>query len=72
MLVDKVRQWNSLYDTKSPDYRDQHMTANVWEETGKELKIKHFIFFTWAITLVFPITSNKEISQTQLEYLFIV
>jgi hypothetical protein len=29
-----------LYDTKSPDYRDQHMTANVWEEIGKELKIK--------------------------------
>jgi len=29
-----------LYDTKSPDYRDQHMRANAWEGIGKELKIK--------------------------------
>ena len=27
-----------LYDTKSPDYRDQHMRANAWEGIGKELK----------------------------------
>jgi hypothetical protein len=26
-----------LYDTKSPDYRDQHMRANAWEEIGKDL-----------------------------------
>jgi hypothetical protein len=30
-----------VYDTKSPDYRDQHMRANEWEEIGEELKIKH-------------------------------
>ena len=29
-----------MYDTKSPDYRDQHMRANAWEGIGKELKIK--------------------------------
>jgi hypothetical protein len=40
MLIEKVRQRTFLYDTKSPDYRDQHMRANTWEETGKELKIK--------------------------------
>jgi hypothetical protein len=40
MLIEKVRQRTFLYDTKSPDYRDQHMRANAWEEIGKELKIK--------------------------------
>jgi len=40
MRIEKVRQRTFLYDTKSPDYRDQHMRANAWEEIGKELKIK--------------------------------
>jgi len=40
MLIEKVRQRIFLYDTKSPDYRDQHMRANAWEGTEKELKIK--------------------------------
>jgi hypothetical protein len=31
MLVEKVRQRNFSYDTKSPDYGDQHMRANAWE-----------------------------------------
>jgi hypothetical protein len=30
-------------DTKSPDYRDQHMRANAWEGMGKELKIKQVL-----------------------------
>jgi len=40
MLIKKVGQRTFLYDTKSPDYRDQHMRDNAWEGTGKELKIK--------------------------------
>ena len=40
MLIEKVRTRTILYDTKSPDYRDQHMRANAWEQIGKELKIK--------------------------------
>jgi len=40
MLIEKVRQRTFLYDTKSPDYGDQHMRANAWEGIGKELKIK--------------------------------
>jgi len=40
MLIEKVRQRTFLYDTESPDYRDQHMRANAWEGTGKELKMK--------------------------------
>jgi hypothetical protein len=40
MLIEKVRQRTFLYDTKSPDYRDQHMGANAWERIGKDLKIK--------------------------------
>jgi hypothetical protein len=40
MLFEKVRQRTFLYDTKSPDYRDQHIRANTWEGIGKELKIK--------------------------------
>jgi hypothetical protein len=40
MLIEEVRQRTFLHDTKSPDYRDQHMTANAWEGIGKELKVK--------------------------------
>jgi hypothetical protein len=40
MLIEKVRQRTILYDTKSTDYRDQHMRANAWEGIGQELKIK--------------------------------
>jgi len=39
MLIEKVRQRTFLDDTKSPDYRDQHMRTNAWEGIGKELKI---------------------------------
>jgi hypothetical protein len=40
MLIEKVRQRTVLYNTKSPDYRDQHMRANTWKGIEKELKIK--------------------------------
>jgi hypothetical protein len=40
MLIEKLRQRNFLYDTTSPDYSDQHLRGNAWEEMGKELKIK--------------------------------
>jgi len=40
MLIEKVCQQTFLYDTKSPDYTDQRMRDNAWEEIGKELKIK--------------------------------
>jgi hypothetical protein len=39
-LIEKVRQRTFSYDTKSPDYRDQHARANAWEGIGKELKTK--------------------------------
>jgi len=59
MRKEKVRQLTLLYYTKSPDYTDQQMRANAWEEIGKELKINRFIFFRWASPVVFLITSNK-------------
>jgi len=31
MLTEKVRQRTFLYDTKSPDYSDQHIRAIAWE-----------------------------------------
>jgi hypothetical protein len=43
MLTEKVRQRTFLYDTKSPDYKDEHMRANAWEGIGKELKIKRIM-----------------------------
>jgi hypothetical protein len=47
ILIEEVLQPTFLYDTKSPDYRDQHMRDNAWEEIGKELKIKRkFYVFT--------------------------
>jgi hypothetical protein len=47
MLIEKVHQRTFLYDTKSPDYRDQQMRANAWEEIGKELNMKRkFYVFT--------------------------
>jgi hypothetical protein len=39
-LIEKVRQRSFLYDTKSPDYRDQQIRANAWEGIGKVFKIK--------------------------------
>jgi hypothetical protein len=44
ILIGKVCQQTISYDTKSPDYRDQHMRANSWEGIGKELKIKRKIY----------------------------
>jgi hypothetical protein len=41
MLAEKGRQRTFLYETKSPEYGDQHMRANAWEGIGKELKIKY-------------------------------
>jgi hypothetical protein len=49
-LLKTVSQRTFLYDTKSPDYRDQHMRrANAWEGIGKELEIKRFMWahVTW-------------------------
>jgi hypothetical protein len=40
IIIEKVRQWTFLYDTKLPDYRDQYVRANAWEGIEKELKIK--------------------------------
>jgi len=40
ILIEKAHQRTFLYDTKSPDYRDQHMRANASEGIGKELKMK--------------------------------
>ena len=40
MLIEKVRIRTFLYDTKSPNYRDQHMRANAWEGIGKEVKVR--------------------------------
>jgi hypothetical protein len=48
-----------LYDTKSPDYRDQHMRANAWEEIGKELKIKRK---TWREDNVSPLFIWKQVT----------
>jgi hypothetical protein len=42
MLIKKCAN-GLFYDTKSPDYRDQHMTANAWEGIRKDLKIKRFM-----------------------------
>jgi hypothetical protein len=38
MLIEKVRQRTFLYDTKSPDYRDQHMTAKNLRQRRYEEK----------------------------------
>jgi hypothetical protein len=46
MLIEKVRQRTFLDDTKSPDYRDQHMGANAWEGVGKEVKIKRKFYMS--------------------------
>jgi len=45
-LIEKVCQRTFLYDTKSPDYRDQHMRANAWEGIGKGLKIKRKFYMS--------------------------
>jgi hypothetical protein len=55
ILFEKVGQRTFLYDTKAPDYRDQHMRAKAWEGIGKELKIKHkFYVSTRDVRVVCP------------------
>ena len=55
MLIEKVRQRTFLYDTKSPDYRDQHMRANACEGIGKVLKIKRkFYVSSRGVRIVCP------------------
>jgi len=51
ILIEKLRQRTFLYDTKSPDYRDQHMRVYAWEGIGKELKIKcKFMYLLACVT----------------------
>jgi hypothetical protein len=38
MLIEKVRQRTFLYDTTSPDYRDQHMSRMGRNREGAENK----------------------------------
>jgi len=60
MLIEKVRQRTFLYDTKSPDYRDQHMRANAWEGIGKELEIKRtFYVSSRDVRIVCPRHKNR-------------
>lgn len=37
-LIETVRQYKVIYDTKSKDYRDQSIRAAVWEEIGEKIK----------------------------------
>jgi len=55
MLIEKLRQRTFLYDTKSPDYRDQRMRASAWEGIGKELNIKRkFYVSSRDVRIVWP------------------
>jgi hypothetical protein len=61
MLIEKVRQRIFLYDTKSPDYRDQHMRDNAWEEIGKELKIKRKCYVFTCICIFISAFIEREV-----------
>jgi len=66
MLAEKVRQRTFLYDTKSPDYRDQHLRANAWEGIGKELKIKRkFYVSSRDVRIVCPRLNTTVIRRTR-------
>ncbi|KAK4887396.1 hypothetical protein RN001_003667 [Aquatica leii] len=38
-LIEKVRNYEFLYNPHSRDYKDQTMRHEAWEEIGRELKI---------------------------------
>jgi hypothetical protein len=60
ILIEKVRQRAFLYDTKSPDYRDQYMRANAWERIGKEFKIKRkFYVISRDVRIVCPRLNSR-------------
>lgn len=40
LLIEKVRQYEVLYNVKSSNYMDQRMRQEAWEEIGQELKIR--------------------------------
>lgn len=37
-LIEIVRQYKVIYDTKCKEYRDQSIRASVWEEIGEKIK----------------------------------
>lgn len=45
-LIEIVRQYKVIYDTKSKKYKDQAIRTAVWEEIGQKLKqprkLNHF------------------------------
>jgi hypothetical protein len=70
MLAEKVRQLTFLYDTKSPDYRDQHMRANAREGIGKGLKIKRkFHVSLRDVGIVCPRLNNRRPVTQRFAYL---
>ncbi|XP_054006235.1 uncharacterized protein LOC128891074 [Hylaeus anthracinus] len=40
LLIDKVRMHEVLYNMKSPNYRDQSIRQEAWEDIGRDLKMK--------------------------------
>jgi hypothetical protein len=68
----KVHQWAFLYDTKSPEYTDQHMRANTWEGIGKELKIKYkFYVSSRDVRIVCPWLSSHSSTTTQKQPFYV-
>jgi hypothetical protein len=71
MLIEKVGQRTFLYDTKSPDYRDQHTRANAWEGIGKELKIKRkFYVSSRDVRIVWPRLKRFHYDSSWVTHLF--
>jgi hypothetical protein len=63
MLIEKVRQRTVSCDTKSPDYGDQHMSANALEGKGKELKIKRkFYMSSRDVRIVCPRLKGEQVT----------
>lgn len=46
LLIEKVRGYSFLYDSKQKHYRDSNIRQAAWEEIGKELQMsgKSYLF----------------------------
>lgn len=56
-LIELVRQYKVLYDTKAKDYKDQGVRNAVWEEIATTLnKAGKCLFINLSITYISPYT----------------
>lgn len=53
-LIQKVKQYQVLYNVKSCNYRDQNTRHEAWDQIGRDLNIKRKCIILGHLCLLFP------------------